>query len=354
MTRPAYARRRILLVCHRDRLGRHRAPVHRAFDRRFDVVRYFVEDGWPASVEQLPGYDGYEAIVWWVRFRRLREHPPVDWGGYQGARVVYDWDVFQNYWHIGGAGDYRGMYADVFKRCAFHLVACTGYETAARLRAEGVPAVWIPKGFDAEDFRDLGLARSGICHFGRLYPARRAMLASVRGRGLDVTHIAPSYEGLNAALNRFEAAIVCNMSASTSAGWRRWAASVVPGFPVRVRPGPEALIKNFEVAASGCALVCDEVPDLAHLGFVDGVTALTYRTFDELCAKLEAGLAATDGFKTIGARGRELCLARHTWDQRMAQLSEAIGALREQGLDAGPRAGAQPAAADRSPGVDAR
>jgi hypothetical protein len=289
-------------------------------------------------VEQFADYEQYDAIVWWVRFRRLREFPSFKWSAYRGIRVVYDWDVFQNYWSIGGPVDYRGTFPEVFKRFTFHIVACTGCETAERLRAEGVPAMWIPKAFDPADFPDLALPRSGISHFGRLYPARRAMLSSVCDQGFEVTHLTTPYEGLNGALNRFEANIVCNMSSNASAGWRKWAAGVLPCFHIRVWPGPEALIKNFEVAASGCTLVCDDVPDLPHLGFRDGVNVLTYRTFDELHDKLAAGLESPGLFTEIGARGRRLCLARHTWDHRFEQLSSAIGTLQREGVDAVPRA----------------
>lgn len=325
---------RLLLIGHRDRLGRHRAPVHRAFDRRFEVVRYFVENGWPTSVEWFADYERYHAIVWWVRFRELRTRQSFDWRGYRGGRIIYDWDVHQNYFNIGGPRDYRGAFPEVIRRLGFELLACSGYEVAERMRADGIPTLWLPKAFDPTDFYDLGTARSGVCHFGRLYPARRAMLRDLRRADLEVIHIAPKYEDLNAALNRFRAAVVCNMEASTPYGWRKWAAKALPWFPVTVRPGPEALIKNFEVPAAGCTLVCDEVPDLPHLGFRDGVTALTYRTLAELRDKLTAALEDTALFARIATQGRKLSHACHTWDHRMERLGGALATLQREGPDA--------------------
>ena len=74
------------------------------------------------------------------------------------------------------------------------------------------------------------------------------------------------------------------------------------------------MIKTFEVAAAGCAPVVDHLDELEDLGFVDGETCLTYRTFDEAADKLLA--ADEQQLLEMGRAAAELARSRHTWSHR--------------------------------------
>jgi hypothetical protein len=230
----------------------------------------------------------YDAIVVFVRFRFLRDRPPLDWRGFTGRRVLLDHDAVQNYSRIAG-GRLFGAWPGEFERHGFDVAVVSGREVAARLGDEGVPSVWVPKGYDERSFFDAGTAREGICHFGKRYPARAAMLRHLRRAGVGVSHVAAPPEQLNAVLNGYEVCLVCNMEGRPALGAvGRALQHVVPGALVDVRPGIEVMIKNFEVAASGCAPFFDAIPELSELGFVDGETAFVYSDFDELAERLRS------------------------------------------------------------------
>lgn len=267
----------------------------------------------------------YDAIVVFVRFRFLRDGPPLDWRGFTGRRVLLEHDAVQNYSRIAG-GRLFGAWPPEVERQGFDLVVVSGREVAARLSDEGVPSVWVPKGYDERSFFDAGTAREGICHFGKRYPARAAMLRHLRRAGVSVSHVAAPPEQLNAVLNRFEVCLVCNMDGGPAFGAAgRALQHVVPGALVAVRPGLEAMIKNFEVAASGCAPFFDAIPELAELGFVDGETAFVYSGFDELVERLRA--TPPEELRAVGRRAAQLARERHTWSHRVEQILDVLASL---------------------------
>jgi Glycosyl transferases group 1 len=264
----------------------------------------------------------YDAIVVFVRFRFLRDGPPLDWRGFTGTRVLLEHDAVQNYSRMAG-GRLFGAWPPEFERHGFDVAVVSGREVAARLSEEGVPSVWVAKGYDARSFFDAGTARDGTCHFGKRYPARAAMLRHLRRAGVSVSHVAAPPEQLNAVLNRYEACLVCNMEGRPALGAvGRGLQRVVPGALVTVRPGIEVMIKNFEVAASGCAPFFDAIPELADLGFVDGETAFVYADFDELADRLR--VTSPDELREVGRRAALLARERHTWSQRVDQILAAI------------------------------
>ena len=90
------------------------------------------------------------------------------------------------------------------------------------------------------------------------------------------------------------------------------------------RAAPEPMIKNFEAAASGCAVFMDDVEDLDELGFIDGHTAIIYRDFSELIDKLDYWLSRPSQLERIGLAAAELCAERHTWRYRAQQFVHLI------------------------------
>ena len=306
------------------------AVFHDTFDRGHPVeplLRAFAEHG--VELVHTPRGDmsnadpaAYDAIVVFVRFRFLQAGPPLDWRGFTGKRVLLEHDALHNYSRLAGSG-LLGAWPPEIARHGFDLTIASGREVAERLTADGAPSVWVPKGYDDHVFFDMGTAREGICHFGKRYAARAAMLRRLRRAGLSVSHVAAPPEQLNAVLNRYESCLVCNMEARFALGAvGRALQHVAPGALVIVGPGIEVMIKNFEVAASGCAPFFDAIPELSELGFVDGETAFVYSDFDELAERLRA--TPSEELREVGRRAALLARERHTWSQRVDRILAVI------------------------------
>jgi hypothetical protein len=318
---------RVLLVCHRYQLqpaSSQYHALHHAFDRHFALTRWFVEDRWPRGVGDIDGYDQYDAVVWFVRFRELKDQPAFRWGPYGGVRLMYDQDANQDFSQLGGSR-HLGLWPEVFKRNEFQILACTGAKVRDHLESRGVHAAWLPKAVESGRFSDLGLPRAGIGLYGkRHYRSRAAMLDYLRHRHVAYEFFRCTYQELNGHLNRYQAGLVCNMEGVVRGPLASLINRVRPRSGIRLAEGPELMLKNFEIAAAGCVCFCDYIPEMDELGFVDGDTVVTYRSFDELVEKLSDHLSRPDTLRRIGSRAAALCAERHTWDRRMEQLDQLI------------------------------
>ncbi len=309
---------RVALFHDTFRPGHWVVPLLRAFaDRGVELVH--TPRGDTTSADPA----AFDAIIVLVRFRHLIERPPIDWKGFGGIRAMLEFDAVQNYSRIT-TDRWIGTWPPEFHRQGFDLMLVSGREVAERLREDGIPAAWVPKGYDERTFYDEGRPRAGVCHFGSLYLARAAMLRQVR-KSVDIRHVRVPFERLNGELNAFAACVVCNMEGTPRLGRvGRMLQRLARGALVEVRPGVEVLGKNFEVAAAGCAPFFDAIPELEELGFVDGETAFLYSDFDELAERLRT--TAPEELNEVGRRAAELARERHTWAQRVDQMLELIAA----------------------------
>jgi len=259
---------------------------------------------------------GFDVCLLFVRFRLLAEATPFDWSGFGGRRVWLEHDAWNNYspaharWH--------GRYPAVYERDRFHLMISTGRQTTQLLRRDGVNAQWVPKGYSDDVFHDLGLERSGTCTFGTMWPSRRALIHHLRGRGIEVIDVSGPFGSLNERLNAHVAGVVCNMPGLAPFGRAGRAINrLIPSF-VRTWPAVEPMIKTFETAAAGCAPIVDHLEELEDLGFVNGATCLTYRTFDEASEVLLSADPAE--LRAIGTAAAALARTRHTWRHRAVDV----------------------------------
>jgi hypothetical protein len=125
---------KLLLICQKYQLGREYLPIHTALEGRFELSRYFVDDGWPARLDDLPGARGFDAILWYVRFRELVLRPAFDWHAYEGMRLMYDQDSYMNYSLLAGEGRYLGAWPRVYERDKLDVLLCTGRGARASRR----------------------------------------------------------------------------------------------------------------------------------------------------------------------------------------------------------------------------
>jgi hypothetical protein len=321
---------RVCLIDHRISLTDRNRGLLEAFQRRFDLTTIFVDDGWPRNVVEVPEYQSYEAIIWHVKFRQLLHQEPFDWQDYVGARIMYDQDTFTNYNTMGGAR-YLGKWPEVVRANGFHVLVSTGQAVSECYLDEGIHTCWIPKGYDATRItNEMRVDRDGICFFGAAYAARRAMLAFLDRERIPYTAFRCRPGELNDRLNRFAGCLICNQDLRGPSVLPRriyrsnhFIRHAPPGW-LRPAPGPEPMMKNFEVAGAGCAPICDEIPELADLGFRDGLTMVSYSRFDELAEKLRWYALNPETLAEVGRRAADLARSRHSWDHRVEDFEKLI------------------------------
>jgi glycosyl transferase family 1 len=315
---------RVALVCQRYHSYRSQGRYHDALGRRFRLTRVVVEeDGWPERLSDLPDGGEFDAVIWRVRFRELSQRS-FDWGSFQGFRIMIDNDTFKNYYELWPESGDVGAYTPVIRNWKFDLVCASGKRPAELLRQDGLPAVWIPKAYDAAAFFDGGSDREGAAHFGAMYRARRKMLHRLGRSGVEVEHFRCEPLELNDYLNRYLAIVICNMGSKPYGTIGRGVSHYFHEWGFRCVRAPETMLKNIEVAGSGAVPVCDPTPDLADLGFVDGVNAIVYSDFDDLVDRLPMFLLQPDRLRQMGAAAAALARRRHTWDHRAAFLDRLL------------------------------
>jgi len=282
----------------------------------------------PLDRWEIPDLADYDAVVTYLPFRNLRLRAPIPWQGYRGLKVMLENDGFMDYCGWWGA-TIAGQWAEYVPSMGIDLMVVSGRNAAAHFTAMGIETAVLPKGYSPGIMSDLDGERDGVCHYGQLYPGRAEMLRRVRQAGIAIDHVKVPLADLNPTLNRYLADVVCNMPVEIPYGRAgRAVERLLPGSLLRVLPGPEPMMKNFEATCAGCAVFMDDVPDLGPLGFVDGETAVVYADFDELIDKLRYWLDRPADLRAIGRAGAAVSIERHSWAHRAVELVDLLeGAL---------------------------
>ena len=276
---------------------------------------------------------GHDAVIVFVAFPALRKAPPIDWQGYSGLRVLYEHDAIQNYSDIHKT-EWLGAWPPVFRHHRFDLLLTTGGAVQRRLARDGIPAAWLPKGFEPARFMDLPGPRAGIAAYGSAYTCRVIAERAIAEAGLPFERIPfTPYAGLAPLLSRHLACLAITADLRVPFRLRGMLDQVSPAW-VPMTPGLEPMAKLFEAAGAGCCPVADDMEDLKALGFVDGETAITFRNYREMVEKLRWWTARPDQMRALGSAAAALARERHGWGQRAVELEALIGSL----LRAGTRA----------------
>lgn len=292
----------------------------------FDVVAADVqalEAGVLAASDGPVALTDYDAVIVFVAFKRLRAAPTLAWGAFSGLRVLMDHDIIQNYSTIFDA-TLAGAWPPVFRQHRFDSVVTSGRTIQERLAGDGIPADWVPKGFEPARFPTRSGRRSGIATYGSAYACRQVAERALRDARIPLTRIdTTSYLQLGARLNQFLGCLAIS-SELEGAPEQRASLKHVVARDVPMRPGLEPMAKFFEGAGAGCCPIADDMEDLRALGFRDGETCLTFRSHAELVDKVRAAVNAPATLAAMGAGAASLARAEHTWAHRARTLRDVI------------------------------
>lgn len=296
-------------------------PIHEAIRDEFsaDIIALAPDD-------RLPDLREYDLVISRLKFRHLAAMASdrLDWGDSPAFKVHWEEDGFWD--GLWSDPSYQGLWTRHLPRLGFDLLVVTGLRTRDYFEDRGIVTRVVHKGFPGGRFRDHeGRREPSLAMYGQDYLARSAARRRLTRGGLPVHRLKAPFDRLPDELRQHLAALVCTLDATVVGGRRlRRIAEIAPSLMVRTAPGPEPMLKLFESAASGCATFTDATPDLEHLGFIDGSTAVVFEDIDDLVAKAEHYFQYPDLLRSIGRAGAELCAQRHTWINRARELRGVI------------------------------
>lgn len=245
----------------------------------------------------------YDRIVFFLRFKQ--EIRQVNFIKSVPNLVILEHDASQNYMK----GKYNGKFSKHYRKLPWVRVVCSGFNVAQRLRAEGVDAVCVPKGYDQlllEDKnyeRDIELAFIGSIK-SSAYHKRKVLLETLASIEKILITRTQSGDEYVAMLNRVRFFV----SADVGIG--------------------EYMIKNFEAMACGCVLLAYNQGELENnaLGFIDMENIVLYETIDELISKLNLLRNSPELAEKIAEAGKKLASEEYTFEKLGAKIVKAMEA----------------------------
>jgi glycosyltransferase involved in cell wall biosynthesis len=224
-------------------------------DQQANLKRYFRE-----HVE----LDRYERIVLFLRFKKQLKQ--IGFIQTLPNLVELEHDAYQNYIPC----KYTGKFSAYYSKMPWVRVLSSGAEVSRRLQAEGIDAVFVPKGYDASGLWNIGLDRDIELGFvGSL----KSVAYSGRKQFLD-------------ELSKLEPLLVTRTQSGDE--YREMLNRIKFFVSADVGMG-EYMIKNFEAMACGCVLFAYDQGETENqsLGFIDMQNVVLYSSVDGLRQKLD-------------------------------------------------------------------
>lgn len=225
----------------------------------------------------------------------------------KGPRIIVEHDAYLNFLP---ESPYFKCWTRLYRSCNFDMIISSGKETTHRLREDGLPAVWVPKGCNKEFLlvdntfsRKMGYFASPIAE---------------QETGKKFYFYKSRYE-MAEELHSNISAVACTVAEfpSTLSGY---SAVVTNDETMR-----EPMAKHFECSALGCAVIRERREELADLGYVNHESVIMYDDWEEMrelccfykkrCNRLK--------LEDIQRKAREVT-ANQTWDHRAKQVFEFI------------------------------
>ena len=243
----------------------------------------------------------YERILSFLRFKKemrqslfIRSVPNL---------VLLEHDA----WQDDFPGKYRGKFSAHYRRLPAARVLTSGWQVTEKLKAKGVDAVFVPKGYDSvllsnrQCNRDIELGFVGSIE-NDAYFRRKAMLEAVRARLPLVVTRTQSGEDYAVMLNRIRFFVGADVGMG------------------------EYMIKNFEAMACGCVLCTWNQGEKENqaLGFKDMENLVLYHDVAELAEKLTQLRSMPERVQAIAAAGQALVEREYRFDHIGKRIVKAL------------------------------
>lgn len=224
-----------------------------------------------------------------------------------GIKILVEHDAYLNFmpespWHR--------CWTKLYRQCNFDLLLSSGRTTTDRLREDGLPAIWLPKGTDKKYLTVENKNSGKVGYFGlpilerevgkpvHFYESRHQMSDQLRDR---LPLIASTFEDFHKVIPEFSAGVQNDATMG------------------------EPMAKHFEASAMGCAVIRDTQDELKELGYVDHESMICYEDWDEMREMIQyyGKESNRDKLEAIQSRGREVS-ENHTWHHRAQQILEVV------------------------------
>lgn len=243
----------------------------------------------------------YDRIVFILRSKKMFAQPRF----FQGLDnlAFLEYDAWQNYVDVKN----KGKFGRLYRAAPWARIIVSGHMLAERLRSDGFDALFVPKGYDDTQLKNLGNTR--IIEFGfigstnnSIYIKRNKHLQQIAKRfPLEIARTKTAEEYLQ-KLNSI-----------------RFFVSADLGFN-------EYMLKNFEAMACGCVVLAFNHGDAenAALGFRDMENIVLYRDIDELSLKLDLLRGNPTLTSSIAAAGQQLVERNNSFSVLGPRIIEAL------------------------------
>jgi len=242
----------------------------------------------------------YDRIIFFLRFKKeikqarfIRSLPNL---------VILEHDAYQNYIE----GKYRGKFSEHYRQLPWARIINSGYEVSEKLKAEGFDSVFVPKGYDQAQLKNLNQDRDIELGFlgsieHKTYRKRKELLQALSETESLVVARTNSGDEYLAMLNRIKMFVGADI-----------------GFG-------EYMIKNFEAMACGCLLLTWNQGDSENrvLGFKDMENVVLFNSLKELREKLNKLRGNPARIESIAANGQKLVESHYSWEALGAKVAEA-------------------------------
>jgi hypothetical protein len=225
----------------------------------------------------------------------------------RGPKIIVEHDAYLNFMP---ESPFYKCWTRLYRTCNFHLLISSGKKTTEKLREEGIPTVWVPKGCNKE-FLDVENSFSGrMGFFGKpiaeqetdkqfyFYKSRYEMSGLVEGNlpmiACQAIEFPKTIAGYSACLTN-----------DATMG--------------------EPMAKQFEVSALGAAVIREQQDELLDLGFVNHESVIMYNSWDEMMELCQYYVREDTRamLESIQRKAKEVA-RQHTWEHRAKEVYQEV------------------------------
>ena len=223
----------------------------------------------------------------------------------KGPRIIVEHDAYLNFMPDS---PYYKCWTRLYRHCNFDLIISSGKETTDRLREDGLPAMWVPKGCNKE-FLEVDNEFTGeIGYFGKPIAEQET--------GKQFHFYKSRYEMSSVLEGRLP--LMASDDLSFSDMVRKYSATVTDDSTMQ-----EPMAKHFECSAMGCAVIRDRQKELYDLGYEDNVSMASFGDYNEMLEIIEYYQKNPDHLREIQRNAIEVTRGQ-TWQHRAKSIYQCV------------------------------